>query len=562
MKKQWILLIGFLLFTCQPFPCGAETKVRPTVKPSSKVDLVQLSVAKGDYLINICKQYLDTENRWKEVARINHLKDPRRLQPGVKIMVPAAYLKGMPVDGRVTFVQGEARAQIGGRRTWTTLKMGDPIPPGSQLKTGSESALEVTYEDGSVFFLRSDTEVGVLKAQKTLTLHQLRDFYLGTGRMVSKVREATGEASRFKIHSPSAVASVRGTEFRVAVDDAQKTFTEVMESRVTVAAANKSVELTRGEGTVVKKGQPPLPPRKLLEPPSPLDLKTIYNKAPAIAFTPVDNAQAYRIMVANDKEGKHLLREKIIKPRETFEIAGSADGAYHLLTLSIDPIGLEGIPSAAYPFKIRVNPLPPITQSPRESAKIKGKTATFAWLSVSDAVRYHVQISEDREFSKLSVNKADLTGTTFKADTLEYKPYFFRISSIAKDGYQGAWSDPLPFTLTPLPPTPTVDQPVVSKEEINLRSRSVGEGYTYHFQIAKDNQFKDILIDQKLNKPEITAKKPKDAGTYFVRTAAIDREGDAGEFSAPQSFEIEAGFPYAYLGGGLGVAILLLILAH
>lgn len=561
MKKRWILLIGFLLVITQLSLFGAVTKAA-AAKPSSKADLVQLTIAKGDYLINICKQYLDTGNRWKEIARINRLNDPRKLQPGAKIMVPVAYLKGMPLDGRVTFVQGEAKGQIGGPGAWAVLKVGDPIPPKSQLKTGNESALEVTYEDGTVFFLRSDTEVGVLKAQKTLSSLQLRDLYLSAGRVVSKVREATGESSRFKVHTPAAIASVRGTEFRVAVNEAQQTFTEVTENRVTVDAADKSVELAQGEGTMVKKGEPPLPPRKLLAPPSPVGLKPIYNTAPAIVFTRIDDAQAYRVMAAKDKEGKHLLREKIIKTNETFKIAGLADGAYYLLMLSIDPIGLEGLSSIAYPFTIRVNPLPPITQSPREGAKIKGKSVTFQWLSVSDAVRYHVQIGEDREFSKIAVNKTDLTSSSFKADTLEYKPYYFRISSIAKDEYQGAWSDPLPFTLTPLPPTPAVDQPAISKDEINLRSRSVGEGFTYHFQIAKDNQFKEILIDQKVSKPEITAKKPKDAGIYFVRTAAIDRDGDAGEFSAAQSFEIEERFPYEWVGGGVGLMIILLLLAH
>lgn len=560
MKKRWIFLAGFIFLMAQPFPCVAAAKAA-SAKSSSSQETVQLTIAKGDYLINLCKQYLDSENRWKEIARINRLRDVHKLRPGTKIMIPAAYLKGTPLEGDVMFVLGEAKVQTGGQGGWTPLKVGDKVSPKSNLKTGQESALEVKYEDGSVFLLRSDTEVGILQARKTSTSHWLRDVFLHTGRLVSKVRTATGEASRSKVHTPSAIASVRGTEFRVAVDETQKTFAEVMENRIDVDAASRRVALAQGEGTMVKKGDPPLPPQKLLAPPSPADLKSIYNTAPTIAFNRIDGAQAYRVMVAKDQQGKHLVREKIIKPAEIFKIAGLADGAYYLLTQSIDSIGLEGAASTAYPFTIRFNPLPPMTQSPREGAKVKGKSATFTWLSVSDAVRYHAQIGEDREFHKVILDRTDLTGTTFKADGLEYKPYFFRICSVAKDDYQGAWSDSLPFTMTPLPPTPSVDQPAVSEGEINLRSKSVGEGFTYQFQIAKDNQFKEVLIDRKVDKPEITAKKPTDAGTYFVRTASIDRDGDAGEFSSPQSFEIKERFPYEWVGGGLGL-ILLLILAH
>ena len=561
MKRSWIVLLGFLFLIAQPFPGAAASKVS-SAKASPPIDSIQITIVKGDYLINICKYYLDNENRWKEIARINRLRDVRKLQPGSKIMVPVAYLRGMPLKGNVTFVQGEVKGQMAGEGVWVPLKLGDLIPPKSNLKTGNESALEVKYADGSLFFLRADTEVGILQSRKSLTSHLLHDLLLNAGRVISKVREATGEASRYKVHTPAAIASVRGTEFRIAVDETQKTFAEVIENRVTVDAANKSVELAQGEGTMIRKGDPPLPPQKLLPPPGPVDLKPIYNNAPAITFRRIDGVQAYRVMVAGDQAGKRLLRERIIKPDETFKITGLADGAYYLLTQSIDPIGLEGVTSSAYPFVMRLSPLPPITQSPREGAKVKGKGAAFAWLSVSDAVRYHVQIGEDRDFRKVVLEKSDLTGTTFKAEGLEYKPYFFRISSIAKDEYEGTWSDPLSFTLMPLPPTPSVDEPAISEDEISLRSRSVGEGFTYHFQIARDNQFKEVLIDQKAAKPEITAKKPKDAGVYYVRTAAIDRDGDAGEFSPPQSFEIKERFPYGLMGGGLGLIILFILIAH
>jgi hypothetical protein len=533
------------------------------VKSFPPMESVQLTVVRGDSLYNICKYYLDTADRWKEIARINRLSDPHRIRPGSAIRVPVAYLKGVPLSGSVTFVQGDARVRAEGTEDWTILKPGDRIPPDSRLRTGTESTLEITYEDGSVFLMRSNTEIGVAKFQKTSTAHYLRDLYLGAGRAIFKVREATGEASRFNVRTPGAIASVRGTEFRVAVDETQKTFAEVMQNRIAVDAATKSVELFQGEGTMVKKGDPPLPPRKLLEPPSPVDLKSIYNTEPSIVFSRIEGARAYRVMVSGDREGKRLLREKVIGPGDAFKITGLADGYYYLLTLSIDPIGLEGISSAAHPFAIRVNPLPPMTQSPREGARIKGKTAAFKWLSVGDAARYHVQISENRDFSRPVIDRTDLKDPAFQADTLEYKPLFFRIRSIAADEYQGAWSDPLPFTLVPLPPTPAVDQPDLSGEDIHLRTRSVGEGFIYHFQIARDDAFKGILIDRKTDKAEITIKKPAESGVYFVRTAAIDRDGDTGAFSAPQTFEIKKEFPYEWIGlGGVGAFLLILLLAH
>ena len=78
--------------------------------------------------------------------------------------------------------------------------------------------------------------------------------------------------------------------------------------------------------------------------------------------------------------------------------------------------------------------------------------------------------------------------------------------------------------------------------------------------MAKDKTFDEIVVDKKLDDAAITLQKPKDAGTYYVRTSAIDSEGYEGSFSLPQSFEIEEKFPYAAFGLFMsGVVILLLI---
>jgi len=555
MKRLSVLLPVFflLLLPVCSFQAGAASRV-------DDGDMVELTIREGDCLFNISKTYLDSSNRWPEIARINRLANPHLIQPGTTLSVPAAYLKRTPLPASVTFVLGDARVQSGGQGEWVPLRVGDAVPPGSRLKTGDDSALEITFPDGSAVSLKAGTELGIVKAEQTVTSHLFRELYLGIGRVISRIKEATGASSRYRIRTPSAIASVRGTEFRVAVDKTEKTLAEVVERQVTVAAAKKSVELERGEGTAVEKGRAPLTPRKLLPPPSPTDLKTVYNTAPTVTFGRIEGAGAYRVAVTQDKEGRQLLTEKVIKIGEPFRITGLADGFYFLAAQSVDEMGLEGLASEAHPFRIRVNPMPPITQAPKDGVTTKGKSQDFQWLSVRDAVLYHVQIAGDREFRTIVADRLDVKETTFRTGALEYKPYYFRVSSIAEDGYQGAWSDPLAFTLYPLPPTPAMDQPAVSRDEISLRSRSVGEGYTYRFQIARDSTFQKILEDRKADRPEITIARPKEAGVYYVRIAAIDRDGDAGDYSPPQSFEIKERFPFEWLGGSLGLVVLFVLL--
>lgn len=540
MKTRWIILIGFLFLLAQPFPCIAATKAS-SAETSPKKE-------------GIGKQRAD-------LVRTQRPNKFHKLKGGKKARLPETCLNGTPLKAIVTLVQGDAKAQIGGRGGWVHLKEGDAIPPRSYLKTGRESSLEIRYEDGSSLLFRSETAVTVVAARKDRTCRLLRDFFLSAGRVSAKVRSATGQTPRFRIHTPSAIASVRGTEFRVAVDEKQKTFVEVLESKVVVGTAKKSISLKQGQGAMVNAASSTSPPRKLLAPPSPVELKPADNTAPAIAFSRVEGARAYRVMAATDREGKQLLRECVIKPDEIFPMAGLPDGAYYLLTQSIDSVGLEGPTSSAYPFTNRDNPLPPMILASPDGTAVVGKEAIFEWLRVGDAVGYHVQISEDREFQKIVLDKPDLKALICKIDGLELKTYYFRIRSVASDGYHGGWSDTLPFTVSP-PDASSGKQAAVSPDEITLRARNLGDGFTYHFQLARDDQFKEILGEQKADKPEVSFRKPKEAGVYFLRVAAIDRNGKAGEFSVPQSLDIKKRFPYkwAAIGGGAGLLLLLLLI--
>jgi hypothetical protein len=60
--------------------------------------------------------------------------------------------------------------------------------------------------------------------------------------------------------------------------------------------------------------------------------------------------------------------------------------------------------------------------------------------------------------------------------------------------------------------------------------------------MAKDREFREILIDQRIDQSSVLIPKPK-PGVYYVRTSSIDSKGYEGEFSKPQSFEIKPPSP-------------------
>ncbi|MBN2655142.1 MAG: FecR domain-containing protein [Nitrospirae bacterium] len=533
-------------------------------------ELVDVKIIKSDTLIGLSKKLLEDPSRWPEIAKVNNLKKPYRIFPGDKLIMPSRLLRPEPYPSTVTFVSGEAMVRAKGESDWRKLSVYEKLTEGSVIRTaGSGSSAELTYSDGTIVYIRPDTTVGIAASGKRGETITERRLIVETGRIITKIKKALGTESRFEIHTPSAVAGVKGTEFRTSVDDQKTTRSEVFEGVVQLSAMNKNTLLSQGEGALVNKGEPPLNAVKLLSSPKPVSLQSIFKSIPFdISFEKIEGADKYFAVIASDMEFKFPLHQAVIKPNEKLNVSGLKDGLYYMRSSSIDAQGLEGMESAPYEVKIRVNPVPPFTQSPADKAEIRSrqKTVEFSWLKVSDAVSYHLQIAEDREFTEVVNDISGIKQPEYMTKPLDYKTYYFRLCSAAQDGYEAAWSDTQSFTVVPPPPAPPVDKPDDTGKEIQIRWQKVQRASQYHFQMAKDSSFKNVLVDKRVVMPSVALEKPTEPGTYFVRTSSIDHKDFEGDFSQPQSFEIKPpaqekkGMPYELITI-IGGALLILLLA-
>lgn len=520
---------------------------------------VELAVNKGDYIIRICEKYLVQPKQCPQIIKLNRLKNPDLIYPKQKIKMPVKLLKGIPSDGLVTFVKGDAAIKDKNETEWMPIQINHAIKEGSNIKTGRDGTVEIVFEDDTTLFIKEDTIISLAASRKSL-YHFFNEVYLNAGRAITNFRTVMGAGKRFDIRTPSAVTAARGTEFRTSVDIDDNTRSEVLEGRVEVSAMKQRVLVSKGEGTLVKKGSPPMMPKKLLDPPNPIRIEEIYKQMPMrLNFSIVQNAALYRISLSKDRDMKDVIKEDIIMPDAIFEIASIPDGLYYIQSSSIDSDGIEGFPLDPAQVKIRINPLPPLISSPVDGSEFSKKTINFNWLKVADADSYNLQIAKDRDFNNLIIDHT-IRETTYTA-SLDYQTYFFRISSIASDGYQAGWSDTQRFDIVSPPPSPPVEKPALGKDDITIRWRSLGDGFTYHFQMSKDPLFNQILLDKYLETPFIVLKKPEEPGIYYVRASAIDEKKHEGDFSPPQSFEIKSSLRYKILGvfGILGIIMLLAI---
>jgi hypothetical protein len=91
----------------------------------------------------------------------------------------------------------------------------------------------------------------------------------------------------------------------------------------------------------------------------------------------------------------------------------------------------------------------------------QGLTIELRWRDVSNAVKYHVQISETPLFGKLSAENPGLTKNTIsiKIPKSNKKQYFWRVRSLDREGNRSPWSSPNQFV---------VQSPVASQAVKNM----------------------------------------------------------------------------------------------
>jgi len=87
---------------------------------------------------------------------------------------------------------------------------------------------------------------------------------------------------QFKVKTPSAVAVVRGTKFRVG-SEAGKTIEETLDGSVGFAVAANEVHVEKGFGSVAEAGKPPASPVALPPAPEVENLQSRFDFAP-VAF--------------------------------------------------------------------------------------------------------------------------------------------------------------------------------------------------------------------------------------------------------------------------------------
>jgi len=505
-------------------------------------------VARGDTLIAITRELVQPGIGWRRVQRLNHVPDPYRLQPGSTLRLPVQWLRTEATVAEVAYQLGQVRVERGG------APLAEPLTVGTQLRTGdtvitgaSPSALTLRLVNGTRVLIEPDTTVTIaqllLRGRSGVVDARLK---LDQGSTDSRVVPSGAAPPRFRIDTPAMNLGVRGTQFRVRADADAGARVEVLEGSVAAATgAAPPQRVDAGFGASARAGEPVQAPRPLLEAPALAASQPRVERFPLrLDWPALAGAAAYRAQVLlPDSVDQLVLEGRFEQPAARW--AEVADGRYTLRVRGIDAEGLEGRDASAG-LVVKARPEPPFANEPQADATVYGERVLLRWARAPGAERVRVQLGAAGDLAQPQLDRSDLLDTQL---ALELQPgdYHWRLAAIAPGDDQGPWSDTQAFSVKPRPSpgSPVLERPSLGERGLVFRWRA-SAGARYHYQVARDAAFTDIVAQGPALEPEAVILDPR-PGVYYLRVRTIDANGFEGPYGDAQQVEVPWRFNWWWL---------------
>lgn len=310
------------------------------------------TVRPQDTVSELSRLYLKPHISWQMLANYNRLPDPNIIHTGTQLRVPLKWLAIKQSNAKLISISGDVRVQSA-EGVWQAARQGDSLQTGQQIQIGRNSSAKLQLADDSEVFLQPESLVMMdslsVYAGGYMVDTQMR---LQSGRVEVHANPHGRKSQKFEISTPSAVASVRGTQFVVEAEHA-RTIEQTLAGQVMLQTSQGSVLVAEGYGTAVIPGSAPLVPQVIKASP------TLKTATPRFTDFPISfswfeqpDAAAWTMQVGRDPQmAQLLLTQKNTIPQLAEFIL--PDGIYHLRAWSIDAQGIPSKP-AVHAFEVAI----------------------------------------------------------------------------------------------------------------------------------------------------------------------------------------------------------------
>jgi hypothetical protein len=224
-----------------------------------------------DTLLSLVAQYMQGPDALAQLIKLNKIANPNTMPVGYQLKIPRSLIKYNPSTATVTRLNCRTITRLEGESA-VPVQSGDVLSEGAVVRIPAGCQLAVTLEDASVLRMMSGAVIKLKTLRRNMleTSPEVRVELLDGRVEVDVPRKRPGGDAPFEIRTPTSVAGVRGTEFRVGFDARQRNSqVEVLKGVVSAQgrADNAEQRANAGQGVPIEANGKARPVENLLTAP-------------------------------------------------------------------------------------------------------------------------------------------------------------------------------------------------------------------------------------------------------------------------------------------------------
>jgi len=484
----------FVLLCCALFACTLSTNTVSKEK-GSKSQEWHYTLRPSDNFQKVSKDLLNSKHTWTDLVRHNRIDNVASLEPGSIIRVPIQWLKQQPKPAKILSISGSAQIKRTKDTYFKILKANMSVYVGDEVATKNATLL-IKLADGSLIRLEKNSNLFFNKLS----------HYGKTGMVDTHLRLKKGslstevtplvKGSSYEITTPSAVAAVRGTKFRLETTP-QETKVEVTEGSVKFSHKYGNAIVNSGEGARIRQGSTTIERSTLPAAPEALFAKNVIKDLPTtLQWKGKATSKSYHYELS-DSRNKLIQTTMTNKPEVTLDNVKNGD--YQVAMRAVNEKGFAGFNQDSM-LSINVatevaKQLAPLDGSIIDTAKPK-----FSWLFKGSNIKGKLELSDNHDFKRI-LTKFDFNTSTQTSLSRGLAPgnYFWRVIGLANNN-QESTSPTRELTVRGLLEPVKILSVNYIENQVGLFWGNIDHAKGYTLQVSDSSNFQEILKEEIIKK--------------------------------------------------------------
>ena len=472
----------------------------------------------SDNFQKVSKQLLNTQHTWSDLIRYNRIDDIASVEPGSIIRVPIQWLKKQPKPANILSISGSAQIKRAKDTYFKILKANMIIYVGDEVAT----------KNGTLLIKLADDSLIRLEKDSNLVFNKL-SHYGKTGMVDTQLRLKKGslstevtplvKGSSYEITTPSAVAAVRGTQFRLDTTPAE-TKLEVIEGSVNFSHKHGYAVVRSGEGARIKQGSTTIERSRLPAAPRAQFTQNVVKDLPTtLQWQDKENSQSYHYELS-DSSRKLIQTTNTHAPEVTLNNIKSGD--YQIAMRAVNEKGFEGLSENSM---LSVNLTSELAEqlAPLDGSIIDTTKPTFSWQFKESNSKGKLEISDNSNFNRILTNFEFNTSTQLSlSKDLAQGNYFWRVIALTNDN-QESISSIRKLTIRGLLKPVRILSVNYIENQVGLFWGNIPHAKGYTLQVSDSSNFQTILKEEIIRKTKAHLRLSP-GKRYYARVKGISDE--------------------------------------